>query len=85
MPEEAVIAIYPNPVIKKANVSLTINVDRPASFETFSILGQELSPQTYLFPNEDYSYDVAHLKAGMYILRFTVDKKTISRRLVVTE
>jgi len=83
LPDEAMIALYPNPVVKKDNVSLTIKVDRPASLETFSILGQELSPRIYLFPNEDYAYDVARLKAGMYILRFTVGKKTISRRLVV--
>jgi hypothetical protein len=85
LPVEAAIELYPNPIIKKTIQGLTIKVDRPALLETFSILGQELSSQIHLFPNEDYLYDVAHLKAGMYILRFTVDKKTVSRRLIVTE
>ncbi len=83
LPEAAVIDIYPNPVTKKENVTLRITIDRPAFLETFSVLGQKLSPATYLLANQEYTYDVAHLKAGMYILRFTADKKTFSRRLVI--
>lgn len=81
LPEDAVVDLYPNPVSRKE--ALTIKTDRPAFVQTFTALGQELTPSAYLLANEEYSYNVSNLSAGVYILRFTIDKKSFSRRIIV--
>lgn len=81
LPEDAVVDLYPNPVSKKQ--VLTIKTDRPAFVQTFTALGQQLTSSVYLLANEEYSYNVSNLSAGVYVLRFTIDKKSFSRRIIV--
>jgi hypothetical protein len=85
LPSEPVVEIYPNPVTR-GNFSakeLTIRTDRPAFMQAFSSLGQVLTESQYLLGNEEYSFSVAPLAAGVYILRFTIENKTFSKRIVV--
>ncbi|MEO5976764.1 MAG: FG-GAP-like repeat-containing protein [Chryseolinea sp.] len=81
LPEDAVITLYPNPVSK--DLKITLKIDRPGFIQTYTALGQEISDPIYIVANEEYSYDVSRLAAGIYIIRFTVDKKTYSRRIVI--
>ncbi len=81
LPEDLVVNIYPNPVSR--NRPLVIKLDRPAFMQTFSSLGQELSPSMYMLGNEEHSYNVSQLAAGVYIFRFTIDEKSFARRVVV--
>lgn len=81
LPEDVVIELFPNPVSRQQ--TMTIRTDRPAFLQTYSVLGQEMTPSSYLLANEEYTYNVSNLSAGIYILRFTVDKKSFTRRIVV--
>jgi len=81
LPSDAVIEVYPNPVYK--DDLLTIKTDRPATIQIFSTLGQVITPPFYLLANEEYGYSVSSLAAGLYIIRFTVEHKTYSRRVIV--
>lgn len=85
LPNDPVVDVYPNPV-QRSNFTgkeLTIKTDRPAFVQTFSALGQVMTEPQYLLGNEEYSFSVASLAAGLYILRFTIENKTITRRVVV--
>ncbi|MBA4055694.1 MAG: hypothetical protein C0490_13345 [Marivirga sp.] len=81
LPKTPVIEIYPNPVAKAQG--LTIKIDRPASVQLFSILGQQVSEPAYLQANEEYAYKVPYLSAGVYIFRFTVNTKSFAKRIVI--
>jgi hypothetical protein len=85
LPGEPVVDIYPNPVTRGNFIAkeLTIRTDRPAFMQAFSSLGQVLTESQYLLGNEEYSFSVASLAAGVYILRFTIENKTFSKRIVV--
>lgn len=81
LPKTPVIEIYPNPLVK--DEVLTINIDRPASMQIFSMLGQQLTEPVYLPANEEFNYKVPYFSAGVYILRFTVNNKSFAKRIVI--
>jgi hypothetical protein len=85
LPNEPVVHVYPNPVQRTnfTNKELTIRTDRPAFVQAFSTLGQVVTTQQYMLGNEEYSFSVASLAAGVYILRFTIEDKVVTRRVVV--
>ena len=81
LPSTPVIEIYPNPVSK--NEFVTIKIDRPASLQIFSTMGQLLTEPVYLPANEEYTTTSPYLAAGVYILRFTVNNKSFAKRIVI--
>jgi hypothetical protein len=81
LPEIPSISIFPNPADK--NETLNLLIDRPAYFEIVSLLGQRLSDPIRIQGFEKYQYVISKLSPGMYILKFTVAKKSYSRRLVI--
>lgn len=85
LPDEPLVDVYPNPVQRKSftDKELTIKTDRPAFVQAFSSLGQVMTEPQYLLGNQEYSFDVTSLAAGVYILRFTIENKTLTRRVVV--
>jgi len=85
LPDQPVVDIYPNPVRRENFITkeLTIRIDRPAFMQAFSSLGQVMTESQYLLGNEEYTFSVASLAAGVYILRFTIENKTVSKRIVV--
>jgi len=81
LPQTPAIEIYPNPLAKDA--PLTIKIDRPASVQIISIVGQQLTEPAYLQANEEYTYKVPYLSAGVYILRFNVNNNSFAKRIVI--
>jgi hypothetical protein len=75
-----VIDVYPNPV-KETDV-INVKIDRPAYLQVISVLGKQLSPPILLQANQAYQYQHS-LAAGVYILKFTVNKKNYSKRVVI--
>lgn len=85
LPDTPVVDVYPNPV-QRGNFTtkeLTIRIDRPAYVQAFSSLGQVMTEPQYLSGNEEYGFNVDALAAGVYILRFTIGNKAVSKRVVV--
>jgi hypothetical protein len=81
LPETPTIEVYPNPVAKEA--ALTIKIDRPGTMQIFSMLGQELTPASYLPANEEITYKMEYAAAGVYILKFIINNRSLTRRIVV--
>jgi hypothetical protein len=81
LPEHPRIDVYPNPVQTSQN--LNIRLDRPGSFTLINLLGQTLSAPHMLQPFRLYRFPVAGLEPGMYLLRFVIEGKTYTRRIMV--
>jgi hypothetical protein len=81
LPETPSIEVYPNPVPK--NATLTIKVDRPGTLQLFSTLGQELTVPAYLPASEEIVYQLPHTAAGVYILKFLINNRSFTRRVVI--
>lgn len=81
LPDEPVIRIYPIPV--EQSELLSVKVDRLASVQFLSALGQELGKPVTIFPNQEHSFTIDKFGAGIYILRLKINNKTYSRRIVI--
>ena len=81
LPETPTIEIYPNPLSRE--VALTIKIDRPATLQIFSTLGQEIRAPFYLPANEEIVSTMPYVSAGVYIMKFLVDNRSYTRRIVV--
>lgn len=81
LPGAPVIDIYPNPLFETQRLS--VRIDRPAVMEIYSMLGQRVSDPVRLQPFAILETELASLRSGMYILKFTVGKKSYSKKLVV--
>jgi hypothetical protein len=85
LPSEPSVSVYPNPVERKnfTGKELTIRIDRPGFVQAFTSLGQVMTEPVYVLGNQEYGFSVSGLAAGVYILRFTIENKTLTRRVVV--
>ena len=81
LPETPLIDIYPNPLDQTRAVNLKI--DRPASVQVLTVLGQQLSEPIRLQAHQVYQYKFPTLAAGMYLLKFTVGDKSYAKRIVI--
>jgi hypothetical protein len=81
LPAEPNIEIYPNPVKKDA--TLNISIDRPAHVEIYSMLGHRVTAASFIAANQEFIYPLPPLSAGVYVLRFTVNTKSFSKRIVI--
>lgn len=79
--EDPSIEIYPVPV--EQSKELNVKIDRYATLQMISSLGQELGNPIAITPNQPYVLRVAKFAAGLYILRILINDKTYSRRIVI--
>jgi hypothetical protein len=81
LPAQPIVHIYPNPVDQ--NERLSVQADRHGTMQIISVLGQQLSKPVALRPNEIYQYKLPPLAAGIYLLTFTADKKSLTQRFII--
>jgi hypothetical protein len=81
LPGEPLIKIYPVPL--EQSETLNVRVDRLATAQFLSSIGQELGKPVTISPNQNHSFVVNKFAAGIYILRLTISDKTYSRRIVI--
>ncbi len=81
LPEEPVVTIYPVPV--ERNGTLNIRVDRPATMEIFSSLGQRLTDRIPLQPNLIHQHKISVLSSGVYLIRVTSNNKSMIKRIII--
>jgi hypothetical protein len=62
---------------------LNVKIDRYATIQLISALGQELNDPVTLSPHQIHSFRVDEFAAGLYILRIIINDKTYSRRIVI--
>jgi hypothetical protein len=83
LPKNAIIDIYPNPLIMDEGSTINIQVDRPSIMEVISLIGQEVMAPMFFQGFQEYKIQLpAHFK-GVYLLRFWVDGKSITRKILV--
>lgn len=81
LPDSPVIDVYPNPLRESQRVS--IRIDRPAVLEIFSILGQRVSEPVRMQPFTRIVDEFNGLRSGIYVLKFSVGRKSYSRKLII--
>ncbi|HEY3405828.1 MAG TPA: T9SS type A sorting domain-containing protein [Ohtaekwangia sp.] len=81
LPKTPLIDLYPNPLQKSK--LLYVLADRPMEMQIFSVTGQILTQPVTVLANQPYSQDTSGFKAGVYIMRFTVNQNSFVRRFVV--
>lgn len=83
LPKSPIIDIYPNPLITDETSTMNIMVDRPAIMESISLTGQEVTTPKYFQALQEYKIQFpAHYK-GVYLLRFWIDGKSVTRKILV--
>ncbi len=82
LPKKPVIDVYPNPVAKETSL-LTIKVDRAASLIMLTSLGQEVSSPAFLQAFQEYDFQIQGLSRGIYLLYFTIEGKTYTRKIIL--
>jgi hypothetical protein len=81
LPEQPEVHLFPNPVLR--NETLSVAADRHGTMEIISVLGQQLSTPVVLRANEIYKYALPPLAAGLYLLKFTSNKRSHVQRFIV--
>jgi hypothetical protein len=81
LPEEPFIQIYPIPV--ERTQLLNIMIDRHATVQVITPIGQELAAPVSISSNQIHTFKVSNFASGLYVLRIVVNGKTYSRRIVV--
>jgi len=81
LPEDPVIDLFPNPVVK--NGEMKIKADRNVLVEFYTVLGQKLSESYFIPANQEYPIIISGLASGIYIARFSVNGKTLGKRFIV--
>lgn len=81
LPEEPVISLYPNPVIRPA--VLFVKADRAMQMEIFSAVGKILQAPITIQAFQPYTLNTGNLAAGLYLLRFTLNNQSYVKRFVV--
>lgn len=77
---------FPNPVSDNVSIAVELSYSSTAKLEAFNMLGEQktiLMPAVMQEGNYIIKYDVSQLASGMYLIRLTTDKETITRRLIV--
>jgi hypothetical protein len=81
LPDEPVIDLFPNPVMK--NGEMKIKADRNVLVQFYTLLGQKLSDSYFIPGNQEYPIIISGLSSGIYIARFSVGGKTIGKKFIV--
>lgn len=81
LPDQPRIDIFPNPVT--TGDILNIRTDRPATFSLLNVLGQPLGSPVRLNAFQLYRFNTSQLEQGMYLLRFSIQGKKYTRRIIV--
>lgn len=76
------IVVYPNPAQDQLNIKLINNNAGNLNLTLFDISGKALITKTANSANAfDYQLDVSSLNSGLYLLRITSEKQTITRKI----
>ncbi len=81
LPEDPVIDLFPNPVVKQQEIK--IKADRNVIVQFYTVLGQKLSESYFIPANQEYPITISGLSSGIYIAHFTVNGKTIGKKFIV--
>jgi len=81
LPENPVIDLFPNPVMKSEEMK--IKADRNVLVQFYTLLGQKLSESYFIPANQEYPINISGLSSGIYIARFSAGGKTIGKKFIV--
>jgi hypothetical protein len=81
LPSSPVIDVYPNPLTESQ--TLSVRIDRPAVLEIYSLLGQRISDPVRMQPFTILQTSLPSLASGIYVLKFSVGKKSYSKKLII--
>ena len=80
------IAVYPNPANDQLNVKLLFAESNPVNIELFDLTGKVVAlPNTSQFSaSNQYTFDVADLSKGVYILKVTNGTKVSTSKVTIS-
>jgi hypothetical protein len=81
LPEEIQLEIYPVPL--ERSQSLNIKIDRYASAQLISTLGQSIGEPFSILPNQITKINLSTVSPGVYLVRVMANNRTFVRRIVV--
>ncbi|CAN5206200.1 hypothetical protein BH09BAC3_BH09BAC3_03550 [soil metagenome] len=79
--DRPVITVFPNPL--PANGTLSIQSDRNAIMDVYTVLGKRIGTSFFTPGSQIVTYPFQGVAAGVYIARFTAGTKTVSVRFIV--
>ncbi len=74
------VSFYPNPVKDKLIVPIK---DGNVMFTLYDILGNNKSFYAQFSPHTGWVFDLSEMKSGSYVLKSTLDDKTVTKRFVI--
>lgn len=77
--------IFPNPVFKSTDRSLTIKAEVGGRASIMSVLGQRVTKDFILEPNIQAVIPIDQLQPGLYIVAIAGKKGTITRKFIIAE
>lgn len=85
--ESSSIEITPNPAKDFSQVKLTVPTPQDVSVQVYSVVGRELSTQTYgsLFGSQQLLLDTRNLSKGLYLVRVNVGSQIITKKLMIAK
>ncbi len=81
LPEEPVIDLFPNPVMKQGEFK--IKADRNVIVQFYTVLGQKISEPYFIPAYQEYPIIISGLPSGIYIARFSANGKTVGKKFIV--
>lgn len=78
-------SVYPNPVSKEANISLTLENRTKVNIELFNVVGQKVIETTKNLNagNQNIKLNTHNLDSGIYMLKISVNGNSSTQRLIV--
>lgn len=73
------VRLYPNPVVT-GNVTLEIESDLAFDVNVYNVLGQHVIQQS---AKGSVKLDVSHLKTGVYLVKISAHRQTITKTLII--
>lgn len=82
--QEALI-VFPNPMMDKATLEITVDNDKPKHIVIYSIIGKELHRRQLLGTGHHsrFELDFSFLNPGVYFLSLLSDNETIATKKIV--
>ncbi len=80
------IAIYPNPAINNAEISMKLNTNTPVNIQIFDMLGNEIRTFDQInFENAAFAFnmDLTNIPTGMYIVKVNSNNECYIKTLII--
>lgn len=72
------IQLYPNPVTNNLTISMNQSITQNVELHVFDVSGRKVSSKQYTIQEQNISYDISHLKTGLYFMTLAFKDGTMN-------